>query len=134
MNNWILCKDRQPKKSGLYIVTVHKNNDYRARKSIFDFYTDEDWSSYGGNVMAWMPLPEPLPAETIETVNAQSTLDEEQAMSKITDDQAVTAVKAIKEYCKQRRIRNGVCLDCALWDWCELECTLSLPEEWRGME
>lgn len=58
-NDWIPCEERLPEQSGLYLITVITNDKTHTKAGIDFFYDASYWNYYGGNVVAWMPLPEP---------------------------------------------------------------------------
>lgn len=68
MSNWISVKDRQPEKSGRYLVYIKtrggfsdcRTTEYSARHKAFNaFDILEDIRYAFDDVTHWMPLPEP---------------------------------------------------------------------------
>lgn len=72
-DRWIPVKEREPTETGLYLVTettvVERKWTTRIRVARCDVTELKDgridvcWRGYGGNVLAWMPLPDPYTEE-----------------------------------------------------------------------
>ena len=60
MTDWILCSDRLPKVSGIYLVTLEFSDGSLCAVADFDC-NKNDWVAVIGpvDVIAWMLLPEP---------------------------------------------------------------------------
>ena len=55
---WIPVSERLPEKDGQYLVTYDREDEIKVNISYFDRH-----GFWVGNVVAWMPLPEPYKAE-----------------------------------------------------------------------
>lgn len=58
---WIPCSERLPEEKGRYLITTKRFGDFVVDWNIFMIGTkiiQEGWL-YSGDVIAWMPLPEP---------------------------------------------------------------------------
>ena len=74
-DRWIPVKEREPTETGLYLVTettvVERKWTTRIRVArcdvteLNDGRIDVCWRGYGGNVLAWMPLPDPYTEEEL---------------------------------------------------------------------
>lgn len=74
-DRWIPVKEREPIETGLYLVTettvVERKWTTRIRVArcdvteLNDGRIDVCWRGYGGNVLAWMPLPDPYTGEEV---------------------------------------------------------------------
>lgn len=58
---WISVSERLPEKDGQYLVTYDREDEIKVNISYFDRH-----GFWIGNVVAWMPLPEPYKAESEE--------------------------------------------------------------------
>lgn len=74
-DRWIPVKEHEPTETGLYLVTettvVERKWTTRIRVARCDVTELKDgridvcWRGYGGNVLAWMPLPDPYREEEL---------------------------------------------------------------------
>ena len=64
---WIPCSERLPEKCGNYLVTTHDGNVDVGIKDLINenmwIACDSDGFYWLGNVVAWMPMPEPYREE-----------------------------------------------------------------------
>jgi len=58
--HWIPCSERLPEVSGCYLVSV--KNDHERRYSKTAWFEKDTWFARQ-DVIAWMPLPEPMRME-----------------------------------------------------------------------
>lgn len=67
-DSWITCREKQPDKTGQYLVTIKYRHDKKgymymtARRNYYAEY--QTWED--SLVIAWQPLPEPYRAESEE--------------------------------------------------------------------
>lgn len=62
---WIPCSERLPEEKGRYLITTKRFGDFVVDWNIFMIGTkiiQEGWL-YSGDVIAWMPMPEPYKGE-----------------------------------------------------------------------
>lgn len=58
---WISCNEALPNKDGNYIVTLSYTEGFKFSFVDIDNFSvyDRQWDTYGNEVSAWMPLPQP---------------------------------------------------------------------------
>ena len=57
--HWILCSERNPDETGVYLVTVASNNN-KVNTVLFNYSKDYGWTVGGCfTIVAWMPMPAP---------------------------------------------------------------------------
>ena len=66
-SQWIPCSERLPKRDGTYqiqefIATINDGEQVYASRASYDFESHK-WIYHNGEVVAWMPLPEPYREE-----------------------------------------------------------------------
>lgn len=62
---WIPCSERLPNKIGRYLATIQFPTDFEKKyrsidKVVFEIYPETTRWNCEGEVIAWMPLPEPF--------------------------------------------------------------------------
>ena len=65
---WIPCSKILPNKDGNYIVTLSYTDGFKFSFVDIDNFSvyEHQWNTYGSEVIAWMPIPEPYKTESEE--------------------------------------------------------------------